>query len=107
MDVHAEVLKAGEKETGCTVHMVEEKVDAGEIVIQKSCPVEEKDTPDTLKTKVQALEGEALIEAIDKFRRYMLGVNPLRDDGNQPAPKQRKHGRSADRERGGNSVAKL
>uniref|UniRef100_A0A7S4DSF4 phosphoribosylamine--glycine ligase n=2 Tax=Lotharella globosa TaxID=91324 RepID=A0A7S4DSF4_9EUKA len=77
-DVHEAVIKAGDKETGCTVHMVEEKVDAGEIIIQKSCSVDSKDTPETLKAKVQALEGEALIESIDKFRRYMLGVEPMR-----------------------------
>ncbi|GAB5362119.1 hypothetical protein AAMO2058_000770900 [Amorphochlora amoebiformis] len=93
-NVHEAVLKAKEKETGCTVHFVEEKVDAGEIVIQKSCAVEEKDTTESLKKKVQALEGVALIEAIEKFRLYQLGVNPLRNrnpDG-QPFLKRAKVG---------------
>jgi phosphoribosylglycinamide formyltransferase-1 len=65
--VHEAVLKAGVKETGCTVHIVTKAVDAGPIVIQKRCPVLLHDTPDTLKARVQALEGEALIEALQKL----------------------------------------
>ncbi|OGH70328.1 MAG: phosphoribosylglycinamide formyltransferase [Candidatus Magasanikbacteria bacterium RIFCSPHIGHO2_02_FULL_51_14] len=66
-DVHEAVLKAGEKETGCTVHLVDEGVDTGEIIIQKKCSVEPDDTPEMLKEKVQKLEGSALIEAIKKW----------------------------------------
>lgn len=64
LDVHQAVLDAGEIETGCTVHYVTEQVDAGPIIIQKKCPVLADDTPERLKTRVQGLEGEALIEAI-------------------------------------------
>jgi phosphoribosylglycinamide formyltransferase-1 len=63
-DVHQAVLDAGKKETGCTVHYVTEEVDAGPILIQKRCPVLPEDTVETLKTRVQHLEGLALIEAI-------------------------------------------
>lgn len=63
-DVHREVLKNKETETGCTFHFVTEKVDGGPILIQKKCTVESDDTVDSLKTKVQKLEGEAFIEAI-------------------------------------------
>lgn len=66
-DVHAEVLKAGVKETGCTVHYVDEGVDTGEIILQKKCAVESTDTPETLKIKVQKLEGEALVEVINNL----------------------------------------
>lgn len=72
MNVHEEVLKAGVKETGCTIHFVTEDVDAGPIVIQKKCPVEPGDTPESLKDKVQALEGEAFIEAIKLFQEGKL-----------------------------------
>jgi phosphoribosylglycinamide formyltransferase 1 len=67
INVHAEVLKAGETETGCTIHEVTAEVDAGPIVIQKKCKVEPDDTVETLKEKVQKLEGEAFIEAIKSF----------------------------------------
>ena len=63
-DVYACVLNAGVKETGCTVHLVTENVDAGPILIQKKCEVFSNDTVETLKKRVQALEGQALIEAI-------------------------------------------
>ncbi|OGH58841.1 MAG: phosphoribosylglycinamide formyltransferase [Candidatus Magasanikbacteria bacterium RIFCSPHIGHO2_01_FULL_33_34] len=66
LNVHEEVLKAGVKETGCTIHIIDEGIDTGPIIIQKSCPVTSKDTPETLKSKVQKLEGEAFIEVIKK-----------------------------------------
>ncbi len=62
--VHRAVIAAGVKETGCTVHQVTEEVDAGPIVIQQRCVVQPDDTPETLKARVQALEGNALVAAI-------------------------------------------
>ena len=66
-NVHAEVLKAGDKETGCTFHYVDEGVDTGEIILQKRTPVEPTDTPETLKTKVQELEKKWYPEIIRKI----------------------------------------
>lgn len=63
-NVHEEVLKNGETETGCTIHFVTDEVDGGPILIQKKCSVDSNDTAELLKTKVQKLEGEAFIEAI-------------------------------------------
>ena len=62
--VHEAVLAAGVKESGCTVHLVTEQVDAGPILVQKKCPVLPHDTVESLKDRVQALEGAALVEAI-------------------------------------------
>ncbi|MBT4916829.1 phosphoribosylglycinamide formyltransferase [Candidatus Peregrinibacteria bacterium] len=62
--VHEAVLEAGETETGMTIHYIDEGVDEGEIILQKSCPVEPGDTPDTLKEKVQALEKKWYPEVI-------------------------------------------
>lgn len=72
MNVHEEVLKAGVKETGCTIHVVDETVDGGQILVQKRCPVLPNDTAETLKERVQNLEGEAFIEAIQKFQQGTL-----------------------------------
>jgi len=66
-DVHAQVLAAKEKETGCTIHIVDEGVDTGPIILQKKCAVELNDTPETLKQKIQKLEGEAFIEVIKQY----------------------------------------
>ncbi|MBT7518815.1 MAG: phosphoribosylglycinamide formyltransferase [Candidatus Marinimicrobia bacterium] len=63
-NVHEGVLKNGDSETGCTIHFVTDEVDAGPILIQKKCNVEPDETVNTLKTKVQKLEGVAFIEAI-------------------------------------------
>ncbi len=63
-NVHEEVIKNGETETGCTIHFVTDEVDGGPILIQKKCNIDSNDTVETLKTKVQKLEGEAFIEAI-------------------------------------------
>ena len=62
--VHEEVLKNGEKETGCTIHFVTEDVDGGPILVQKRCLVDDNDTAETLKKKVQELEGAAFVESI-------------------------------------------
>jgi phosphoribosylglycinamide formyltransferase-1 len=67
MDVHKAVLDAGETESGMTIHKVTEEVDAGEIVLQKSVPVEAGDTAETLKEKVQALEKEWYPKVVKMF----------------------------------------
>ena len=66
-NVHEEVLRNKDKETGCTIHFVTNKVDGGPILIQKRCLVEPDDTVESLKSKVQKLEGEAFLEAIPMF----------------------------------------
>ncbi len=66
-NVHEAVLTAGEKETGMTIHYVDEGVDTGEIILQKTCPVSPDDTPETLKTKVQALEKKWYPEVVRKI----------------------------------------
>ena len=63
-NVHQDVIINGDTETGCTIHFVTDEVDDGPILIQKKCNVEPDETVDTLKTKVQKLEGMAFIEAI-------------------------------------------
>lgn len=54
--VHQAVIEAKEKESGITIHYVDEIYDHGKIILQASCLVEEQDTSDTLAAKVHALE---------------------------------------------------
>ena len=63
--VHEQVLKNKEDETGCTIHYVTEEVDSGPILIQKKCSVLSNDSVETLKKRVQQLEGEAFIDALN------------------------------------------
>ncbi len=67
-DVHRDVLLSKEKETGCTIHLVTAEVDRGPIIIQKKCSVFHDDTIETLRKRVQSLEGVAFVEAINKMR---------------------------------------
>ena len=67
MDVHQAVIDSGEKETGMTIHLVDEGVDTGKIILQKSVPVDPSDTAENLKDKVQTLEKEWYPKVIQMF----------------------------------------
>jgi phosphoribosylglycinamide formyltransferase-1 len=67
LEVHQAVLDAKERSSGCTVHLVTEGLDEGPIILQATCPVLADDSKETLKTRVQALEGELLIKAIQNM----------------------------------------
>ena len=69
MNIHEQVIKNGDKESGCTIHFVTEKLDKGPILIQKKCKVNTNETPETLKVKIQELEGNALVEAINQIAK--------------------------------------
>ncbi len=58
MKVHEQVLESGDQETGMTIHLIDEGVDTGPILMQQTCIIEKGDTPESLKTKVQKLEKE-------------------------------------------------
>lgn len=62
--VHEAVLEYGAKVTGCTVHFVDEQYDTGPIILQKIVTVREDDTAETLQTRAQETEREALPEAL-------------------------------------------
>ncbi len=56
--VHERVLENHETESGMTIHIADEGLDTGKILVQKSCTVNADDTPDTLKQRVQELEKQ-------------------------------------------------
>lgn len=63
-NVHEEVMKSGMRITGCTIHFVTEKIDQGPIVLQKAVEIDNDETPDSLKEKVQELEKKWYPEVI-------------------------------------------
>lgn len=66
--VHEAVLAAGESESGATVHFVDEGVDTGKTILQKTVPVYETDTPQLLQQRVlHEVEHKILVEAIKKL----------------------------------------
>lgn len=56
MHVHEAVVAAGEKESGITIHYINDRYDEGAIIFQAPCPVLPADTPEEVAAKVHALE---------------------------------------------------
>lgn len=73
-DVHAEVLKSGVKETGCTLHFVTEEVDSGPAIMQKKVKVEKNETIESLKAKVQKAEQEIIVKALALYEKGKIIV---------------------------------
>lgn len=74
LKVHQAVVKKGSKLTGCTVHFVTNEYDAGPIIVQKSCPVYDTDTPEDVQKRVFEVEREAFPEAIRLFGEGRLKI---------------------------------
>lgn len=62
--VHEAVVAAGEAKTGITIHLVNNHCDGGEIIFQKSVPVDSADTPADVERKIHALEREFFPDTI-------------------------------------------
>ena len=74
MRVHRAVIEAGEKESGATVHFVDEGVDTGKIILQGTVPVMEGDSPKDLAARVLETEHRILAEGLNKVvLRYKQG----------------------------------
>ena len=69
LDTFARVLKNNEKKTGCTVHYVNEKLDSGNIFVQKIFYINLSDDTNSLKQKTQKLEHKVFPEAIIRIFR--------------------------------------
>ena len=65
--VHRAVVKNKEKESGITIHLVNQKYDDGKILFQKSCSVEANDTAESLAKKISLLEHEFFPKVISNF----------------------------------------
>jgi len=78
LNVHEEVLKMGLKVTGCTLHFVTAEVDRGPIIMQMPVPVDDNDTTESLKAKVQTAEQDIIIESIRLF-----GDGKIKVEGNK------------------------
>jgi phosphoribosylglycinamide formyltransferase-1 len=72
--VHEAVIAAGEKESGVTIHFVDEQYDTGAILAQTRVPVKPDDTPETLAARV--LEQEHILYA-ETLQRIVTGEIPL------------------------------
>jgi phosphoribosylglycinamide formyltransferase-1 len=64
--VHQAVIAAGEKESGISVHYVDEWYDHGSIIFQANCAIDVNETPESLAKKIHALEHENYPAVIEK-----------------------------------------
>ena len=67
LDTHARALGAGDRVSGCSVHVVTEELDAGEVLGQAEVPVEAGDTPDRLERRVLAAEHDLYPKVLSEF----------------------------------------
>ena len=67
MNVHKAVVESGEKETGITIHRVNEEYDEGAAIFQAKCQVLSSDTPDDVASKIHELEMEHFPKVIEQL----------------------------------------
>jgi phosphoribosylglycinamide formyltransferase-1 len=64
LESQRQALEHGAKFAGCTVHFVDENLDAGPIVLQAVVPIEDRDTPETLSERILREEHRIYTEAV-------------------------------------------
>jgi phosphoribosylglycinamide formyltransferase 1 len=67
LDTHARAIEAGDRVTGCSVHLVTEELDAGTVLGQVEVPIEPDDTPERLEQRVLAAEHQLYPEVLNEF----------------------------------------
>ncbi|MFH1653819.1 MAG: phosphoribosylglycinamide formyltransferase [Pseudomonadota bacterium] len=77
-DAQRQALEHGVKFSGCTVHIVDEKVDHGPIILQSAVPVHDDDTVETLKKRILAEEHKIYPKAISLFLEKCLHIDGRR-----------------------------
>lgn len=65
--VHRDVLLCGDKESGITIHVVDERYDRGETLFQATCPVLPDDTPESLAQRVHQLEYRHFPHVVEEW----------------------------------------
>jgi phosphoribosylglycinamide formyltransferase-1 len=69
VDAQAQAVAYGVKVSGCTVHFVDENLDAGPIIVQRVVPLRDDDSSDTLAARILEQEHAAYVEALVKLAR--------------------------------------
>ncbi|MES1186165.1 MAG: phosphoribosylglycinamide formyltransferase [Myxococcales bacterium] len=84
MHVHEAVLRAGETESGPSVHLVDAEYDTGRVLAQAQVPVEADDTAETLSQRVQAAERRLVVAVLGQIAQGRFALEGL-------APRQPPH----------------
>ena len=75
LDTHQRVIQAGERHHGCSIHVVTAELDAGAVLTQALLEVYQKDTADSLQTRVQKLEHQLLPWTILLLAKGVINLN--------------------------------
>lgn len=67
MNVHKAVLASKDKESGITIHLVNQNYDQGDIIFQDKCPIMSGDTPETLAARIHVLEHQHYARVIEEI----------------------------------------
>jgi len=78
VDAQRQALEAGVKVTGCTVHLVDEQLDHGPIVVQRAVEVLDADTVESLSARILEQEHQIYPEAIDRVLSKRFRVEGCR-----------------------------
>ncbi|SMO70419.1 methionyl-tRNA formyltransferase [Gracilimonas mengyeensis] len=84
--IHWAVIN-GEKTTGCTIFFLDEKVDTGNIIIQKKTEIGENETTGEVYERLKEMGADLLVEAIDQIDNKSYSLQSQNDDEATPAPK--------------------
>ena len=77
MRVHEAVLRAGESESGPSVHLVDAEYDTGRVLAQAQVPVAEDDTPETLAARVQQCERGLVVRVLGQIAQGQYALEGL------------------------------
>jgi phosphoribosylglycinamide formyltransferase-1 len=69
LDTHARAIAAGDEASGCSVHIVTEDLDAGDVLGRSEVPIEADETPESLEERVLAAEHELYPKVLSEFVR--------------------------------------
>ena len=67
LDTHQRAIDAGDKEAGCSVHVVTSELDGGPVVLQTKVPIEAGETAQSLADKVLAVEHQTYVMALGQY----------------------------------------
>ncbi len=80
MHVHEAVVKNNEKETGITIHYVNEHYDEGTIIFQAKCDVEVSDTAKDVAAKIHELEMEHFPKVVERLLKSQISKTKFQDN---------------------------
>lgn len=72
---HRDVIQSGAKESGCTVHFVDEGIDTGPIIMQQAISIDKDDNEETLAAKILPLEHQIFPKALHLLTSKRLEIN--------------------------------